>query len=416
MKLFSVMYQTSNSKGQERLAQSMVKWAIRLGHQAWLVTSIYHDGAPAVSEVEVSRSEKGYLVYERDVHIGMPVIRVSSTKVIWPPRRIAFRDFISTLRALDRDFGIDFIITHSTLWNGPEEASKWIIWKRLMKTLGEDVGMTTYAHMSHYQPPNPSRYSVLERTYRMSWNILALPSIFKAAHLVICLTGLEAEEMIAMGARPEQVHLFPGGLDDDVAALIDKARPDLFRDEYGVGDDKLIVAYLGTVEERKNPLNVVRVARKLRGLKDIAFVIAGRPGDQWNEVMEEARGLDNVIVTGELDEELKASLIKASHLNIILSKMEAFGLTQLEFMYAGKPVITSGVYGQGWLVRNGVDGIHVNGPDDIEGAAKAILALARDVDRHKEMGLNARNRAEAFKFSKLMRELLIRVESINRTL
>mgnify|MGYP001770657560 CR=1 FL=1 len=92
------------------------------------------------------------------------------------------------------------------------------------------------------------------------------------------------------------------------------------------------------------------------------FVIAGGPGDQWDDVVREARSLDNVIVTGELSPELKASLIKASYLNIIMSKLEAFGLTQLKFMYGGVPVVTSATHGQKWLVGNGVDGVRVNGP------------------------------------------------------
>jgi len=52
------MYQASSSKGQEFLAQRMVKWAIRLGHQAWLVTSVYHDGEEVIQRRIVELNEK----------------------------------------------------------------------------------------------------------------------------------------------------------------------------------------------------------------------------------------------------------------------------------------------------------------------------------------------------------------------
>jgi glycosyltransferase involved in cell wall biosynthesis len=412
MKFFSVMYQTSNSKGQELLAQRMVKYALKLGHEAWLITSVYHDGEEVVPPRIVDLSEKSFVIFKEDPKVKIPTIRVSSARTTWPPRRIFFREFINILRRIDSDLGIDFIVTHSTLWNGPEEVSRWILWKRLVESIGEPVNKTVYAHMSHYQPPDPTRYSPSERAFRMVWNTTAFPSIFRAADLIICLTDIESRDMISMGASRDKIFLFPGGLDDEEASLIDNADPRLIREKFKIPEDKLIVAYLGTVEVRKNPLAVVRVARRLRDLRDVVFVIAGKPGDQWESVVREARGLDNVVLTGELPTELKASLIKASYINIIMSRLEAFGLTQLEFMYGGVPVITSASYGQKWLIRDGVDGIHVRGPEDIDGAAKAVRELVLNPSKRDEMSRNARERAKNFLMSKLMKELLDKASRI----
>jgi glycosyltransferase involved in cell wall biosynthesis len=412
MKFFSVMYQTSNSKGQELVAQRMVKWARRLGYDAWLITSIYHDGEPVVPLTEVLKSIDGYIMFEDDPKVGLPVIRVDSSKTFWPPRRITFRDFITILKNIDDKVGIDFIVTHSTLWNGPEEVSRWIMWKKLMRSLGESVNTTVYGHMSHYQPPDPTRYEPIERAYRMAWNSTTFPMIFRVADLVICVTNVEAEDMITHGARPDQIHLFPGGLDDDLATLIDNAKPDEFLEKYRISRSKLVISYLGTVEERKNPLAVVRIAKRLKNLKDVVFVIAGKPGDQWDDVVREAKDLKNVVITGELSEEYKASLIKASYLNIIMSKMEALGLTQIEFMYGGVPVISSGTYGQKWLITNNVDGVIVRGPDDVEGAARAIEELVKNSSKRDLMSTNAREKAKKFLMSKLMEELLSKAKSI----
>ncbi|WP_440059565.1 glycosyltransferase family 4 protein [Thermogladius sp. 4427co] len=390
----------------------MVKFARRLGVEAWYVTSIYHDGNPVVGERDIELTGRNYVLFEKDPYIGLPTIRVASFKTTWPPRRIVFRDFVTVLNRIDREIGLDFIVTHSTLWNGPEDAAKWILWKKLMKHMGENVRITIMGHMSHYQPPDPQRYSLFERTYRMAWNATALPSVFKAASIILVLTPVEGEDMITLGASPETIHLFPGGLDDDTADLISKADPRLFRDKYKIPSDAKIVSYMGTVEYRKNPLAVVKIARAFKNRRDIIFVIAGRPGDQWEEVVQAAKNLGNVVITGELSEEEKASLIKASYLNIIMSRMEAFGLTQLEFMYGGVPVITSAVYGQKWLVRDGIDGVHVGGPEDIKGAVRAIENLLRDEGKWSEMSRNARERAREFLFSKLIKSLFDRVETL----
>ncbi len=408
-----IMYQTSHSKGQELVAQRMVKWFNRFGHKAYLITSIYHDGEEIVKKREIELTIDGYRIFEKDPAIELPVVRVDSDKTTWPPRRIMFRNFVDVLRKLCDELKLNVLITHSTLWNGPEETAKFIMWRRTIKSLNLNGGLDPiYCHMSHYQPPDPTRYSLIERAYRMAWNHLIFPQIFKTADLIICVTPVEAEEMIKMGARPDQIYIFPGGIDDDEFIDLERVDSSEFRTKYDIPCDKKLISYLGTVEERKNPLAIVKIAEKLKDRKDIHFVIAGRPGDQWSEVEKECSKLRNVTLTGELSNEDKLKLIKESYLNIIMSRMEALGLTQLEFMYGGVPVITSGTYGQKWIVRNNIDGIHVNGPDDIDGAVRAIEYLVDNPQVRNEMSINAKERASKFLMSKLMRDFIEKLESV----
>ena len=150
----------------------------------------------------------------------------------------------------------------------------------------------------------------------------------------------------------------------------------------------------------------------LKGMKNIHFVIAGPPSNQDIVIRREIKGQSNISYVGTVSDEEKIMLIKASYLNILLSRMEALGLTQLEFMYGGNPIITSAVGGQGWLVRNGVEGIHVKGPNDIVGAAEAIKKLVNNPELHDEIGANARTRAEEFTLSKITTDLISHLKSL----
>ena len=85
--------------------------------------------------------------------------------------------------------------------------------------------------------------------------------------------------------------------------------------------------------------------------------------------------------------------------------MEALGLAQLEFMFQGVPVITSGVGGQSWIVRNRREGIHVKGPGDAEEAARAVIELVDDGSKWRKYQTNARERASDFTFTKLINRL-----------
>ena len=403
-----IMYETSRSKGQELVAQRMVRDFIRLGHEAFLVTSLYHDGAKTASSPNFSKS-RGFLYTERDRELGIPVIRVDSYVARWPPRRINFRDFISILERIVDGFHLDVLITHSTLWNGPEEVARFIEWRRYMKRIGGYRDPLVFCHMSHFQEPSPKRYSLTERSFRVAWNRLTLPQIFSTANLILVVTPLEKEAKVKMGAKPERCFLYPGGVDEEAFERYSRGNAQSvknFLKRFKIDEGSKIVSYLGSLEERKNPLAILKVAEMLKERKDIHFVIAGKGESPYSKrVIETARSLPNVTYLGEVSEQQKILLIRSSYVNILLSRSEALGLAQLEFMYSGIPVITSGIEGQAWLVRDGVEGIHVKGPDDIEGAATAVTKLVENSTLWSEISSNAKKRTADLTASKLTEEL-----------
>ena len=399
-----IMYQTSNSKGQELVAQRMTRGFNKLGQEAYLITSAFHDGNEVVP-AESLRKSRGYLFAEDNV-LKIPVVRVDSYITKWPPRRIVFRDFIYTLERIVDEFELNVLITHSTLWNGPEDVAKFVAWRRDMRSLGSYQDAIVFCHMSHFQEPSSQRYSLPELTFRTAWNRLSLSKILETANLIPVVTPFSKKAMVKMGAKPERCFLFPGGVDDEVFlrfAAVDTAD---FLKRHNINAGAKIVSYLGSIEERKNPMAVLRVAEKLKERQGIHFVLAGKGGTAYAEEVEKmARSLPNVTYLGEIDESEKVELIKASHLNILMSRLEALGIAQLEFMYCGVPVITSAIGGQSWVVHDGVDGLHVKGPQDIDGATNAIVRLVEDGNSYKQMSSNAREKASKLSISRLVAEL-----------
>jgi glycosyltransferase involved in cell wall biosynthesis len=381
----------------------MVRYFRALGNEAYLITSVYHDGKETINESQMG--DRGYFLVN-DVELDIPVIRVASLVSKWPPRRIVFKDIVQTLENIVNDFQLNVLITHSTLWNGPEEVAKFVEWRRNIKALGGFPAPLIFCHMSHYQEPSPKRYSLVERSYRMAWNRLSLRTILRVANLILVVSPYEEEAKIKMGAPKGKIFLFPGGVDDVSFSQFSTADSSQFRRELGSQLDSKIVAFVGTVEVRKNPGAVLDVAEKLTDRVDIRFVIAGRGDSEYTEtVQKRAQRLPNVTYLGEVSEKEKVQLMQNSFLNIILSKMEALGLTQLEFMFEGVPVITSGVGGQAWIIRDGKEGVHVKDPNDVEGAADAILTLANDQTEWTELSANARERASQYTLTNLMRDL-----------
>jgi len=324
-----MMYQTSTSKGQELVAQRMVRDFNKLGQKAYLITSLFHDGKEVVPPAGL-RTDKGYLFTEDDT-LKIPVIRVDSYIAKWPPRRIVFRDFIHTLERIDDEFKLNVLITHSTLWNGPEDVAKFVVWRRDMRSLGGYQDPIVFCHMSHFQEPSPIRYSLTELTFRTAWNKLSLSKVMETANLILVVTPFEKKSKVKMGGKPEKCFLFPGGVDDETFLRFAAVDTVDFLKRHNISSRARIVSYLGTIEERKNPLAVVKIAEKLKERQDIHFVLAGKgDSDYAREVEELAHSLPNVTYLGEIEESEKVQLIKASYLNIIMSRLEALGIAQLE--------------------------------------------------------------------------------------
>ncbi len=399
-----VMYQTSNSKGQELVAQRMVRDFNTLGHTAYLITSVFHDGVEVIQASSLGKTKR--YVYVEDPELGIPIIRVDSYVVKWPRRRITFRDFVEVLGRVVDEFRLNVLITHSTLWNGPEEVAKFVDWRRYMKNLGGYKDPIVFCHMSHFQEPSPKRYSMLERTFRMAWNRFSLSQILKTANLILVVTPLERSANIKMGADARKCFLFPSGVDEELFLKYAAADAEAFLEKLGIPKNVNLVSYMGTIEHRKNPLAVLRIARSLKNRTDVHFIIAGRGNSRYaDRVKIESSRLPNVSYLGEIDDKEKILLIKSSRVNVLLSQLEALGLAQLEFMYFGVPIVTSAVGGQSWLVHNGKEGVHVAGPSDTEGAAKAVVNLVDNPELWSKLSLNARERARDLVSPKILAKL-----------
>jgi D-inositol-3-phosphate glycosyltransferase len=402
------MYQTSYTKGQELVAERMTRELIAQGHEAFLITSSYEDSEPTISEENIEKH--GGYVHLYSEELGIPIIRVKSTIASWPPRRVTFVDFMAVLTDLVDELKLNVLISHSTLWNGPEEVLKFVEWRRSLAKDGRSHEQVAFCHMSHFQEPDSDRYEMVERSYRETWNKVSLAQIAKTADLILVTTPLEKDQMMALGAPEERCFLFPGGIEDTTEMSIPRFDQ---LDSIGGNGSKKLITTLGTVEERKNILTILEVAKRLSSRNDFQFVIAGRlEGEYGQKCAEVASSMHNVSLLGEVTDEMKLGLIRHSFLELTMSRAEALGLTQLEFLLEGVPVISAGSGGQPWIVKDGANGLILEGPDDVVGAANAIVRIADDPALYRRTSSMARRSAKPFTMPRLINKLSARLEDI----
>lgn len=150
------------------------------------------------------------------------------------------------------------------------------------------------------------------------------------------------------------------------------------------------VLFFGRLETAKGADLLPEIAAGLRGT---SLLVAG-DGSRREEVERAiaARGLSNVSFAGVLrGDALRDAIARASCVIVPSLWPEAFGLTAVEALAQGTPVVASAIGGMLDTVRDGVDGYLVP-PGDVPALVARVRELLTDPTRAREMGLVGRAR------------------------
>jgi glycosyltransferase involved in cell wall biosynthesis len=228
----------------------------------------------------------------------------------------------------------------------------------------------TYLAYYHLQFLEPDVRAILRRFYSRCEVVMA-PAESTAA----ILRAQRMNRDIAIWAR---------GIDRD---QFKPARRDMeWRRSHGIGDDEMVVAYLGRIVMEKG-LDVFSDAIHAFAAHKVphrVLVIGEGPARAWFEEQ-----LPDAIFVGQQTGDDLARALASSDVLLNPSITEAFGNVTLEAMACALPVVAADASGATNLVRNGITGMLAD-PDELEEFADALEAYARDPElrrRHGEAGL-----------------------------
>jgi N-acetyl-alpha-D-glucosaminyl L-malate synthase BshA len=153
-----------------------------------------------------------------------------------------------------------------------------------------------------------------------------------------------------------------------------------------------ILVHLSNFRPVKRAPDAVRVFAKVRAALPARLLLIGDGQDRPEAVhLAETFGLkQDVIFLGKQDD--VESLLAVADVLLLPSADEAFGLAALEGMSCGVPVVATAVGGVSEVVQDGKSGFTLP-VGDVEGMARAALALLTDASRRAEFAAAARQRA-----------------------
>jgi glycosyltransferase involved in cell wall biosynthesis len=167
------------------------------------------------------------------------------------------------------------------------------------------------------------------------------------------------------------------------------------------GAEQYVLA-LGTVEPRKNlPVLVRAFDRVATGDAGLRLVIAGADGwgaDEFHAAWNEAKHADRVVRLGYVRDDQRRDLLAGARMLAYPSIYEGFGLSPLEAMGAGVPVVAARA---GALPETLGDDAVLADPSDVDGLAAAIDRVTHDDALRHELVTRGCRRAAQYRWPQL---------------
>lgn len=178
------------------------------------------------------------------------------------------------------------------------------------------------------------------------------------------------------------------------------------RQDLGIPSDSFVLLSVGELQERKNHRIVIEVLNKLRDGRIIYLLVGqGELEDEFKVLISKYKLEENIQILGFRKDIVE--LCVAADVFVHPSIREGFGISPMEAMAAGLPLISADVNGMKDYTKNGRTGICVD-PNDVNAMVTAIRRLQLDLEFRKECGAYNSIKSKEFdieKIDKIMKKL-----------
>lgn len=233
---------------------------------------------------------------------------------------------------------------------------------------------------------------------------LAMPIFARRARAIIAVSEYTRREVVdLLHVDPAKVHVVYEAADPRFRPVRDPAALAAVRGRYGLAEP--FILFVGAIEPRKNLAMLLRAFAALCQEPDFRhqLVIAGGKGWLYDEVFATAERLnlgDRLRFPGYVADEDLPALYSAADLFAHPAHFEGFGLTPLEAMACGTPVVVSNATSLPEVV--GEAGLLVP-PHDERAWAVALRRVAQDRALHDRLAADGLRQAARFSWGEAAR-------------
>jgi N-acetyl-alpha-D-glucosaminyl L-malate synthase BshA len=272
--------------------------------------------------------------------------------------------------------GLDLLHVHYAI---PHATSAWIA-REMLREAGSDVKVITTLHGTDITIVGQDR----------SFQPITKFSIEKSDRITAVSEYLRQQTFNAFGCTGCKVEVVYNFIDPDV---YDRSKyPPLLREQLNGG--RRVLMHVSNFRPVKRVRDIVKIFARVKEAVPSVLVMVGDGPDRV-EAETEARtlGVDrDVHFLGKID--IVAPLLAGADLFLLPSKSESFGLSALEALASGTPVIGTRAGGLVEVVKEGVTGA-LREMGDVDAMATASIEILSDRDRWQTMSRDAAADARA---------------------
>jgi glycosyltransferase involved in cell wall biosynthesis len=236
---------------------------------------------------------------------------------------------------------------------------------------------------------HPELYPRIDRRIYLRKTLNAV----KSADRIIAISRQTRNDLVELLEADEQkIRIIYQGCNPWFYAPVDAAERDRIRRKYALPEQYLL--YVGTIEERKNLLTIIRALHEHQ--IDIPLVAVGGKTPYFEKIssyMTEQQ-VKNIHFHHHIDNADLPGIYQQSEAFIYPSSYEGFGIPVLEALNSGVPVITSK---GGCLEETAGEGGMLVEPGDVDALAAAIQNVLSDSALRKDMVTKGKAHAQQFR-------------------
>jgi N-acetyl-alpha-D-glucosaminyl L-malate synthase BshA len=272
--------------------------------------------------------------------------------------------------------GLDLLHVHYAI---PHATSAWIA-REMLRETGSDVKVITTLHGTDITIVGQDR----------SFYPITKFSIEKSDRITAVSEYLKERTFTAFGCAGCQVEVIYNFIDPDVYNR--SKYPPLLSEELNGG--RRVLMHVSNFRPVKRVRDIVRIYARVQEVVPSVLVMVGDGPDRV-EAETEARtlGVDrNVHFLGKID--VVAPLLAGADLFLLPSQSESLGLSAVEALASGTPVVGSRAGGIVEVVKEGITGA-LREIGDVDAMATASIEILSDRDRWQTMSRDAAADARA---------------------
>lgn len=201
-------------------------------------------------------------------------------------------------------------------------------------------------------------------------------------------------------SKPSNTRAVFNGVNIEKHTFCPKMRQNL-RTELNVSENDLLIVSVGRLAKEKGHDLLIKSFKDIKkSLDNVKLLIAGK-GPEKSALSQIADQIDpeNIYLPGHIDE--IQAVYSAADIYVQPSRYEGFGLSVLEAMSYGLPVVASKVGGIPELIQEDKNGLLVD-PEDIPAITKKLLNLCQNKELRDKLGRTAQESSQNYSLEKML--------------